>query len=209
MGDVCTRHVSTSVTAGWCVHVENFDGGAALARWPARSALQTINVNGNHILDPAIQGRLKRRFAALHPVALLGYQHPVPDPDEQPDPEPPPPDQRPQRALPPRRRDWRTGLRELVGRAHFASWDGYVDAKLVARSEALIDGCIEAILALGEGATATTQRVALRRCITGFNRFSDRIHTIEAEDIVTTFDAIVRYTKLAKEEDLADAWRDF
>jgi len=184
-------------------------GGAALARWPARSALQAINVNGNHILDKAVQGRLKRRFKALHPIALLGYQHRVPDPAEQPDPEPPPPTQRPQRALPPRRRDWRAGLRELVGRDHFASWDGYVDAKLIARAEALIDRCAEVLLALGEGAPAAAQRAALRRCITGFNRFSAHIHTIEAEDIVTTFDAIARYTKLAKDEDPSGAWRDF
>jgi hypothetical protein len=184
-------------------------GGAALAKWPAGAALEAIRLNGNHILDKGIQGDLKRRFAQSHPIALMGYQHPIPDAAEPEEPEPPLPRQRPQRALPPRRRDWRAGLRELVGRNHFASWDGYVDAPLIARCEALIDRCAEAILALGESAAAPAQRVALRRCITGFNRLSNRIHTIEAEDIVTTFEAVARYTKLAKDEDLADAWRDF
>lgn len=125
------------------------------------------------------------------------------------EPEPPPPHQRPHRALPPRRRDWRAGLRELVGRPHFASWDGYVDAKLIARSEALIDRCAEANLGLGQEAGAKAQRAALRACISGFNRFTDRIHTIEAEDIVETFEAVARYTKLAGEAGLADDWRAF
>ncbi|MCX5746197.1 MAG: hypothetical protein NT062_27280 [Proteobacteria bacterium] len=183
-------------------------GGAALARWPRAAALQVLNVNGNHILDKTIQHALKRRFSWLHPVGLIGYQHVIPDPLEEPDPEPPPPDQRPHRALPPRRRDWHAGLRELVGRPHFASWDGYVEAKLVARSEALIDRCAAAILALGQAADAPAQRAVLRRCITGFNRFAEHLHTIEAETIVETFEAVARYTKLAH-EDLADEWRDF
>jgi len=182
-------------------------GGTALAAWPADAALQTINLNGNHILDPAIQSSLRARFASVHPITVIGVQHPV-----QAAPviiEPPEPQQRPQAPLPPRRRDWRAGLRELVGRNHFAAWNGYVDTKLIAKSEALIDRCAEQILALGKNADETAQRAVLRRCITGFNKFSDRIYTIEAEQIVEAFEAVARYTRLSKVEDLADEWRDF
>lgn len=89
------------------------------------------------------------------------------------------------------------------------AWDGYVDAKLIAKSEALIDRCAEQILALGKEATEPAQRAVLKRCIVGFNRFSDRIYTIEAEQIVEAFDAVARYTKLSNEEGLADEWREF
>ena len=182
-------------------------GGTAIADWPADAALQTINLNGNHILDPAIQTSLKARFASVHPVKVIGVQRPahavsVVD-------EPTAPQQRHQARLPPRRRNWRAGLRELVGRNHFAGWDGYVDANLITKSEALIDRCAEHILSLGKDASETAQRAVLERCIAGFNRFSDRIYTIEAEDIVGAFEAVVRYTKLSKVEDLADEWRDF
>jgi len=111
--------------------------------------------------------------------------------------------------MPPRRRDWDGGLRELIGRNHFATWDGHVEAKVIARSEALIDRCAEAILALGKEADELAQRAMLKKCITSFNRLAEHIFTIEAENIVETFEAIARYTKLSNEVDLADEWRDF
>ncbi|MBM4781322.1 MAG: hypothetical protein GQE15_26860 [Archangiaceae bacterium] len=120
-------------------------------------------------------------------------------------PEPPPPKQRPAPTPVPRRRDRLAGLKELVGRAHFATWDGYVDARAIARGEQLIDDCARAL----QTAPEAKQLAVLRRCIAGFNRFSDSLHTIEAEDIMTTFDQLVRYTTYAGEEDLADRWRDF
>ncbi|MEO8702771.1 MAG: hypothetical protein ABI867_22190 [Kofleriaceae bacterium] len=72
----------------------------------------------------------------------------------------------------------------------------------------LVSRCAEHILALGKDAGEAAQRSVLKRCITGFNRFSDRIYTIEAEHIVEAFEAVARYTKL-ESEDLADEWRDF
>jgi hypothetical protein len=186
-------------------------GAKAIAAWPANAAIEKVNLNGNHVLDPDVQAEVRARFPSLHPMAVLGYQHAIRDKkkDEEDFVDEPPPKQRPQPRLPPRRRDWVAGLRELVGRAHFASWDGYVDAKIIARSEALIDRCAQGILALGKDADEKAQRGVLKKCIVAFNRMEDSIHTIEAEDIVSTFEAVVRYTKLAKEDDIADEWRAF
>ncbi len=184
-------------------------GARALAAWPKRGALTTLQLNGNYIVDKQAQAALQRRFPKTPVHAMIGYQHARPKVPPAPVVEPEPPVQRKRPPLPRRRRDWKAGLRELIGRAHFASWDGHVAPELIARSEQLIDRCAEGILALGEAAPATVQRAVLKRCITGFNRRADDLYTIEAEDIVETFHAVVRYTKLAREADLADEWRDF
>lgn len=175
--------------------------------WPKRARLHTLFLNGNHVLDVGVRQALERRFGIkrFDSVGLaFGYQHPLEEPKPV-QPEPPPPKQRPAPKALPRRRNRLAGLKELVGRAHFATWDGYVDAKLVARGERLIDDCARAL----QTAPEAKQLAVLRRCIAGFNRFSDSLHTIEAEDIMTTFEQLVQYTKYAGEEDLADRWRDF
>ncbi|MBL8938147.1 MAG: hypothetical protein JNM69_26520 [Archangium sp.] len=175
--------------------------------WPKNAGLHTLSLNGNHVLDAGVRRALEERFGIkrFDSVGLaFGYQHPLEEPKPV-VPEPPPPKQRPAPKPLPRRRDGLAGLKELVGRAHFASWDGYVDAKLIARGERLIDDCARAL----QTAPEAKQLAVLRRCIAGFNRFSDSLHTIEAEDIMTTFNQLVRYTKYAGEEDLADRWRDF
>ncbi len=200
-----TSKVLRELTLDFCKLV---DAQARLfVNWPKSAGLHTLSLNGNHVLDAGVKRALERRFGIkrFDTVGLaFGYQHPIEEPKPV-VPEPPPPKQRPAPKLLPRRRDRLAGLKELVGRAHFATWDGYVDAKLIARGERLIDDCARSLQTSPEA----KELAVLRRCITGFNRFSDSLHTIEAEDIMTTFDQLVQYTKYAGEEDLADRWRDF
>jgi hypothetical protein len=182
--------------------------GQMLATWPAAAGLHTLSLNGNHILDGKVCKRIEQRLGKARFGAagwMLGYQHPIEEEDAEETVEEPAPSQRPAPKLLPHRKDRIRGLKELIGRAHFASWDGYVNAKLIARSERLIDACARALLTAPEA----KQLAVLRRCIVGFNRFSDAIFTIEVEDIVTTFELLASYTKYADEEDLADRWRDF
>lgn len=180
--------------------------GQLFATWPAAAGLHTLSLNGNHILDKEVCERIEKRLGHARMGSagwMLGYQHPL-EQKEQTE-EPPPPKQRPAPKLPPHRKDRVRGLQELIGRAHFASWDGYVAKELIARSERLIDTCARALVTAPEA----KQLDVLRRCIAGFNRFSASIFTIEAEDIITTFELLASYTKYAEEEDLADRWRDF
>ena len=181
--------------------------GQLFATWPAGAGLHTLSLNGNHILDKKVCERIEKRLGRARMGSagwMLGYQHPVEQKEEQTE-EQPPPKQRAAPKLPPHRKDRVRGLRELIGRAHFASWDGYVAPELIERSERLIDACARALVTAPEA----KQLEVLRRCIGGFNRFSDSIFTIEAEDIITTFELLASYTKYAEEEDLADRWRDF
>lgn len=181
--------------------------GNMLASWPRAAGLHTLSLNGNHILDAKVCQRIEQRLGQGRfgrAGYLLGYQHPIGEETEE-TVEAPAPKQRPAPKPVPRRRDRVRGLEELIGRAHFATWDGYVTAKVIARSERLIDACARALLSAPEA----KQLSILRRCIVGFNRFSDAIFTIEAEDIITTFEMLARYTKHADDEDLADRWRDF
>jgi hypothetical protein len=181
--------------------------GQLFATWPAAAGLHTLSLNGNHILDAKVCQRIEQRLGQGrfgNAGWMLGYQHPIKEAAEQ-TVEAPAPEQRPAPKLLPHRRDRVRGLKELIGRAHFASWDGYVAPKVIARSEQLIDTCARGLLTAPEA----KQLSVLRRCITGFNRFSDAIFTIETEDIVSTFELLASYTKYAAEEDLADRWRDF
>jgi hypothetical protein len=62
-------------------------------------------------------------------------------------------------------------------------------------------------------ASRARQREVLKRCIVAFNRLHVEhrgfIGTLEAEEILDAFNTLAARTKLAREKDLADEWRDF
>jgi uncharacterized protein (TIGR02996 family) len=225
VGDAGVRALAD---AGWeRLRTLDLDGcglvdGGGLAAWPLTSGLSGLSLNGNHIEDQAQYGAIQARFgpqAYDGPGLALGYQHPVPATAQVPEAEraeapEAEPEQRRKPAAPPKRRDRKRGLTELLTRPHFATWDGYVDAKAVARAEQALHDAAAALLALGEQATAAAQKAALKRCVVRLNKLEDHIHTIEAEDIDEELSLLVRYTPWAAWEEeegeaLIDQWRDF
>ncbi len=78
----------------------------------------------------------------------------------------------------------------------FSSWEGEVDACLLAAAYAIMDSTAQSLAAL----------VAFNQLDEDHGRF---IQSIEAEDIVAEFQTLVAKTKLAGKPDLADEWRDW
>ena len=95
----------------------------------------------------------------------------------------------------------------------FLSWEGELDARLLAAARAIMDATARDLALLGKDATSAQQRAVLESCIVAFNELDENhgrfIQSIEAEGIVAAFETLVAKTNLAGKPDLADEWRDW
>jgi len=97
-------------------------------------------------------------------------------------------------------------LAKVRGKRHFKSWDTFVDAKRIAKSEKSIDKLIDDLILLGDEPDEKKARRAVARCVKRFNTMDDDgwICTIEREDICEVIANLV--TTCGFEDD--DDWYD-